>query len=156
VDDKGKRRRQFPQGVKPLRASFYQRRREFRGWKTVPQRLKPAMAVSFTARLNPCRSRTQFSRRLFSPTYLHRVFGSLQRSRPCASLLLLAAARNPPILLWALHCIAYLRGSGTIEFPYRRSAVDAGDCEHSHWRINRAQNLAGHRVLHGANNSRHG
>jgi hypothetical protein len=37
--------------------------------RTVPQRLKPATTVSFTARLKPCPSRIEFSRRLFSPCW---------------------------------------------------------------------------------------
>jgi hypothetical protein len=32
--------------------------------KNVPQRLKPGMAMSFTARVNPCPSRTDFSHTL--------------------------------------------------------------------------------------------
>jgi hypothetical protein len=46
---------------RPLRASFYQRTGEFGGSKNVPQRLKPRMAMSFMARLNPCPSRTECS-----------------------------------------------------------------------------------------------
>ena len=39
----------------------------FEDRKTVPQRLKPSLVALFTARLKPCPSVIEFSRRLFSP-----------------------------------------------------------------------------------------
>jgi hypothetical protein len=36
-------------------------KRRGEGWKDVPQRLKPGMAVQFTAQLKPCPSRAEFS-----------------------------------------------------------------------------------------------
>jgi hypothetical protein len=49
-----------------LEGIFCQRVSEFGGWKKVPQRLKPGLAVLCTARLlKPCPSRnTELSRRL--------------------------------------------------------------------------------------------
>jgi Leucine-rich repeat (LRR) protein len=51
-----------PEGI------FLSRIENLEDGKNVPQRLKPGMAASFTARLKPCPStKTAFSRRLFNP-----------------------------------------------------------------------------------------
>jgi len=48
-----------------LTETFCRRISDSAGGKNVPQRLKPGIAVPFTARLKPCPSRTAFARTLF-------------------------------------------------------------------------------------------
>jgi len=83
--------------------------------RTVPQRLTPATTVPFTARLKPCPSRIEFSRRLFSPEvrcFSIRLRNSEEKSLTPVSFQVRIHAERPgesigwDALRWCCSCIS--------------------------------------------------